>query len=138
MMKARSIRRSLLLLPTVFAGVLLAGSAPAAKHPPTVSSDLGIHPKARHTHRVIVQADPLSLDTLLKQLPGNLRKSLRHSLALEVTDRQLEALQRNPLITNISGDLAVASDMAVTNWVTGATSVWAGSVGVPGYDGSGV
>ena len=33
-------------------------------------------------------------------------------MAIEVTDQQLEALRRNPLFANISGDLSVTADMA--------------------------
>src|SRR4029078_5025621 len=64
--------------------------------------------------------------------------------AVEVTDSQLEALKGNPLFEHISGDLPVVADMAVTNTVTGATSVWQGSggllglLGTPGYTGTGV
>jgi serine protease AprX len=57
---------------------------------------------------------------------------------------QLAALQQNPLFSHISGDLPVVPDMAITNQVTQASAVWAGTPGLlglggtPGYVGAGV
>jgi serine protease AprX len=124
------------------------GSAPSGQQLPTVSSDLAIHHAGgQHRHRVIVQSTDLGLSGLRRGLHGLLRRDLQGggAVALDVTDAELDALQRNPLFAHISGDLPVAADMAVTNKVTGAASVWQGTPGgllgiggTPGYSGSGV
>jgi len=131
-------------------GVLIVGpgsSSPAGQSAPTVSSDLATHAgKGSHRHRVIVQSTEAGLPTLRRGLHGLLRKDLStgHAVALEVTDAELDALKRNPLFTHISGDLPVTGDMAVTNKVTAATTVWQGTpgllglLGTPGYMGAGV
>jgi subtilisin family serine protease len=70
--------------------------------------------------------------------------ALRSAVAIEVDDAQLDALQKNPNYAHLSGDLTVTADMAITNKVTGATSVWQGTpgllglLGTPGYTGTGV
>ena len=130
-------------------GVLILGpgsSTPAGQRPPSVSSDLTAHPKGTHRHRVIVQANDSVLGELRRSVHGLLRRDLAEggAVALEVTDAELDALQRNPLLSHISGDLPVNADMAITNKVTAATTVWQGTsgllglLGTPGYLGAGV
>jgi len=130
-------------------GVLILGpgsSTPAGQRPPSVSSDLTAHPKGTHRHRVIVQANDSVLGELRRSVHGLLRRDLAEggAVALEVTDVELDALQRNPLLSHISGDLPVNADMAITNKVTAATTVWQGTsgllglLGTPGYMGAGV
>jgi len=130
-------------------GVLILGpgsSTPAGQRPPSVSSDLAAHPKGTHRHRVIVQANDTVLTELRRSVHGLLRRDLAEggAVALEVTDAELDALQRNPLLSHISGDLPVNADMAITNKVTAATTVWQGTsgllglLGTPGYMGAGV
>jgi serine protease AprX len=130
-------------------GVLILGpgsSNPAGQRPPSVSSDLAAHPKGSHRHRVIVQANGTVLTELRRSVHGLLRRDLADggAVALEVTDAELDALQRNPLLSHISGDLPVNADMAITNKVTAATTVWQGTsgllglLGTPGYMGAGV
>ncbi len=138
-------RRSLLALPAALICLVLAGSAPAGQRRPSLSADLlAEHPKAPHTHRVIVQAPGAALELLRRGAAGLLRRDLGVAVAVEVNDAQLEALERNPLYEHISGDLPVVADMAVTNKVTAATTVWQGTSGVlgllgtPGYTGTGV
>jgi serine protease AprX len=122
------------------------GSRPSGQSgsAPRLSSDLLTHPTGQHTHRVIVQTSDESLGVLRHGAFGRLRRELRGGAALEVTDGELDALQRNGLFTHISGDLPVVADMAVTNKVTAATTVWQGTpgllglLGTPGYVGSGV
>ena len=143
MTKAWFPKRS--VFPVVLAGLLLWGSVPAGQQrPPTISSDLARHPAGPHTHLVIVQAGESGLSALRRGVAGRVRRDLGTAVALEVTDPQLEALEREPLYTHISGDLPVTSDMAVTNSVTHATDVWQGTTGLlgvlgtPGYTGTGV
>jgi serine protease AprX len=130
-------------------GVLIVGpgsTAPAGQRPPTMSSDLATHAGGSHRHRVIVQANDAMLPELRRSVHGLLRRDLAEAgaVALEVTDAELDALKRNPLLSHISGDLQVAADMAITNKVTAATTVWQGTpgllglLGTPGYMGAGV
>ena len=138
-------RRSFIALPTALVCLVLAGSTPSGQPRPSLSSDLaGAHPRGPHTHRVIVQGEDTGLASLRRGLHGVVRRSLGKAVAIEVNDAQLEALQRNPQFQNISGDLPVVADMAITNKVTAATTVWAGTsgllglLGTPGYLGAGV
>src|SRR3954462_6926248 len=139
------MNRRFLSLPVALAGLLLWGSVPTGQQrPPTVSSDLAQHPRGPHTHRVIVQGADSGLGGLVHGVNGLLRRHLKGAVALEVNHAQLEALKRNPLYSNISGDLTVTGDMAVTNKVTRASEVWQGMpgllglLGTPGYTGGGV
>lgn len=137
-------RRSLFALPAVVICLVLAGSTPSGQRRPSLSSDLAEHPRGPHTHHVIVQAPDAGLTSLKRGLAGLLRRDLRSAVAIEVNDAQLEALQKNPNFEHISGDLPVVADMAITNKVTGATSVWQGTPGLlglfstPGFTGAGV
>jgi serine protease AprX len=139
--------RSLLVLPAVLALFVLAGgSVPAGQdRGPRLSDDLKVHAKGPHTHRVIVQADSGGLTKLRGGLLGALRRELDGgAIAMEVNDAQLGALERDSSFTHVSGDLPVVPDMAVTNQVTHADDVWAGTpgllglLGTPGYTGTGV
>jgi serine protease AprX len=109
---------------------------------PTLSHDLAAHPTGHRGHRIIVQADPGALASLPGRGLGMLRRQLQGAVAMDVSDEQLEALSRNPAIAHISGDLRVFGDMAITNKVTGASSVWQGTSsllgGTPGYTGTGI
>src|SRR5205823_6246926 len=116
----------------------------SGQHGPTLSPDLAAHPAGHRGHRIIVQADPSALAALRGHGLGVLRRQVQGALAMEVSGEQLEALSRNPAIAHISGDLRVFGDMAVTNKVTGASTVWQGTSGLlgiggtPGYRGSGI
>lgn len=106
---------------------------------PTLSGDLAGVTGERI--RVIVQSDASGLDRLEAQHRARLRRRLANSVALEVTPRELEALKNDAAARHISRDLPVVAEMAVTNKVTRAESVWAGSgglLGTPSYTGSGV
>ena len=137
-------RRTLFALPAALICLVLAGSTPSGQRRPSLSSDLADHPHGVHLHRVIVQAPDSGLASLKRGLAGRVRRDLRRAVAIEVDDTQLEALLKNPNFEHISGDLPVVADMAITNKVTGATSVWQGTPGLlglfstPGYTGSGV
>src|SRR4051812_23267455 len=123
MTHVRSLPRILTVASLALVGWLLSGSVPVAQNAPTVSDDLQKSLHQARTHRIIVQADGSVLKALRKQLKG-FKKALKHAAAFEVTDEQLEELQRNPLLSHISGDLSVTGNLAVTNYVTGATAVW--------------
>jgi len=139
-------KRHVLAVPVIVLLAGLWGGAPAGQpgSSPRLSSDLLNHPAGAHTHRVIVQTTDGGLDALRHGGFGALRGEIHGASLLEVNDAQLDALQHNGLFTHISGDLPVAPDMAVTNQVTQATAVWAGTPGLlglfgtPGYLGTGV
>ena len=138
------MKRYLLALPALILCLLTTGRTAPGVQGPTISSDLAAHPKGAHLHRVIVQASDSALADLRHGVFGRLRRDLQDAVAIEVNDTQLEALERNPLYEHISGDLPVAADMAITNTVTAATTVWQGTPGIlgllgtPGYTGAGV
>jgi serine protease AprX len=124
--------------------LMALSSSVSGQHGPTLSHDLSAHPAGHRGHRIIVQADPAVVASLRGRGLGVLRREVQGAVAMDVTDEQLEALSRNPAIAHISGDLRVFGDMAVTNKVTGATTVWQGTSGLlgiggtPGYNGTGV
>jgi serine protease AprX len=127
----------------VIAAILL--SWPLATHGqrlPTRSSDLDNVRGDRV--RVIVQADDSGLRSVRGRLSRALRRELKGAAALEVTRAELAALTRDGLVKHISKDLTVVADMAVTNKVTRADSVWQGTSGLlgiggtPGYQGGGI
>ena len=140
------LKRTLLTLPVIALLVGSWGSVPSGQSSsPRLSGDLLKHAPGAHSHRIIVQTTDSGLQTLRNGGFGLLRRELRGSSVLDVNDAQLDALQHNSLFSHISGDLPVAPDMAITNQVTQATSVWAGTPGgllglggTPGYLGSGV
>jgi len=118
-------RRPLFVLPVGLACLVLAGSTPSGQPRASLSADLArAHARGQHTHRVIVQGDGSGLLNLRRGGLGLLRRDLGDAVAIEVTDAQLDALQRNPQFQHISGDLPVVGDMAITNKVTAATAVW--------------
>ena len=108
----------------------------------TFSSDLGAVRGERV--RVIVQSDTRGLDSIVARLGRGLRRRLANSVALEVSAQELEALKRDASARHISRDLPVVADMAITNKVTRAESVWEGTSGLlglfgtPGYNGNGI
>src|SRR5438094_489782 len=126
------MKRSLFALPAVLICLVFAGADPSGQRQPSISSDLARHPPGPHTHRVIVQGAENGLGSLRRGIAGVLKRDLGDAVAIEVNDAQLEALQRNPLYSHISGDLPVVGDMAITNQVTAATSVWQGTPGLLG------
>src|SRR5436190_7219656 len=103
------MKRFLVTLPALFVCLLLAGTNPTGQRGPALSSDLAGHPAGAHTQRVIVQGPAHGLGFLRGGLAGILKRDLCGAVAIEVNDAQLEALKRNPLYTNISGDLPVVA-----------------------------
>ena len=121
-------------------------AAPAAqRRGPTLSADL-LAPRAPGQRiRVIVQGDAPTLTELRGRLRGLLRREVEGGLVLELTQQQFEELAKDDSLSHISGDMPVMSDMGLTNKITKATDVWAGTSGgllglggTAGYTGSGV
>jgi len=108
---------------------------------PTLSPDLAEVTGDRV--RIIVQASDQGLRNLIGRT-GVTRRQLTGGAALEVSRAEFERLARDPSILHISRDLPVVADMAVTNTVTRAETVWQGSstllglLSSPGYKGEGV
>ena len=94
--------------------------------------------------RVIVQADASGLKSVRGRLQRALRREVDGAAALELTRDEFNRLAKDPSVAHISQDLPVVADMAVTNKVTRADSIWAGTSGLlgiggtPGYKGSGI
>ena len=91
------------------------------------------HPRGPHTHRVIVQGarEPGSRRSSAGS-PGGCGATLaQRRRASRSTTRSSRRCRRTPNFAHLSGDLPVVADMAVTNKVTGATSVWQGTPGAP-------
>jgi serine protease AprX len=121
-------------------------AAPSAqRRGPTVSADLVALRGTGQRIRVIVQGETSTLSGLRGRLGALVRREVEGGLALELTPQQFDALSKDPSISHLSGDLPVAADMAITNKVTGASSLWQGTSGgllglggTAGYTGSGI
>src|SRR5918994_3804302 len=92
---------------------------------PTVSADVAAFRGERI--RVIVQSDNERLDALEARHRGRVQRRLANSVALELTARELQGFKQEGLARHISRDLPVVAEVAVTNKVTRAETVWAGS-----------
>jgi serine protease AprX len=120
-------------------------ATPSGQIFPTLSRDLALHPAGHRGHRVIVQADGAALLRLRGSHPRGFRELPAGGGAVfDVTDAELDQLQRDLSLLHISGDLPVHAGMAVTNKVTAAETVWQGTKGLlglfatPGDTGKGV
>jgi serine protease AprX len=109
---------------------------------PSLSPDL--HDLRADRVRVIVQADGIGLKSVRGRLLRSLKRELDGAAALDLTRAEYEALKRDSSVAHISKDLPVVADMAITNKVTRAETVWQGTSGllglgsVPGYQGAGI
>src|SRR3989337_1695788 len=126
------LKRSMMLRFRVTLGVFPAAllSGPASMHgqrQPSRSADL--HNLRSDRVRVIVQADSSGLKAVRGRLFRALRREVEGATALDLSRAEYEALSRDTSITHISKDLPVVADMAVTNKVTRADSIWAGTSG---------
>ena len=86
--------------------------------------------------RVIVQADVAGLKSVRGRLFRALRRELDGAAALDLTRGEYEALKRDSSVAHISQDLPVVADMAITNKVTRAETVWQGTSGLLGLGGT--
>ena len=126
----------------VVAALLSWPQATLGQRFPTRSSDLNDFRGDRV--RVIVQADHAGLQSVRGRLQRALRREIEGATALELTRAEFARLSNDTAVTHISQDLPVVADMAVTNKVTRADTVWEGTSGLlgllakPGYKGSGI
>jgi serine protease AprX len=139
------LRRVLLLVSTLICLLVATPEVPKGQgRRPTLSLDLlGAH-RPGHRIRVIVQGNESALNSLRGKSGSVVHRDLGRALALEVTREELDRLSNDSAFTHISGDLHVSADMAVTNKVTGASTVWQGTSGLlgllatAGYKGDGI
>ena len=131
-----------LFLATIAVGLL---SWPLSTHGqllPTRSNDLNTLRGDRV--RVIVQASESGLRSVRGKLGRKIQREMDGATALDLTRSEYEALARDTSVSHISQDLPVFADMAVTNKVTRAETVWQGTSGLlglggtSGYQGAGV
>lgn len=136
------MRRYLVLTALVIAALTSWPAHPQGQRLPSFSDDL----KALRSERVrlIVQADQSGLSSVRRRLARGHRRDLNGAVALELTKAEFDALKHDSAVGHISRDLPVVADMAITNKVTLADKVWAGTpgllglLGTPGYKGSGI
>ena len=123
------------------AAFLLAGQvAEAGSHRARLSKDLEARLAAgdRKTTSVIVSGSAADVQTLVARHGVRWKKSVRGGAVLEVTGGQLAALAEDPAVTHVSSDTRVERMMAVTAESTGATQIWNGLDGLPGFTGRGI
>jgi serine protease AprX len=132
------------LLAGLCLGLVLSAAHPEGQRRPTLSEDLKAALASGARVRVIVQGEEDALSPLRFRLGRGLRRQLAGALSLDLSGPELGRLAADGGIAHISGDLPVVADMAITNKVTRADKVWAGSRGLlgllsqPGASGSGI
>jgi serine protease AprX len=124
--------RRFVLAVGVFLGFVLAAAQPEGQRRPTLSEDLKAALAAGARVRVIVQAEEDALAALRFRLGRGLRRQLAGALSLDLNAGDLARLAADGGIAHLSGDLPVVADMAITNKVTRADQVWAGTRGLVG------
>jgi serine protease AprX len=128
----------------LFLGLVLSAAHPEGQRRPTLSEDLQAALASGARVRVIVQGEEDALSPLRFRLGHGLRRQLAGALSLDLSGSELRTLAADGSIAHISRDLPVVADMAITNKVTRADKVWAGSGGLlgllsqPGVSGSGI
>jgi serine protease AprX len=139
------MRRSFVLLALLMCLVTGLPAQPLGPGAPTLSADLAAAHLRGDRIRVIVQGQQQTgVSGLRGRLRGIVRRDLGSAVALEVSRAEFDAMSRDAAFSHISADATVATDMAITNQVTGASKLWQGSSGLlglfgtPGYDGTGI
>jgi serine protease AprX len=131
-----------LCLAAIAVALLSWPSAIQGQRFPTRSDDLAAVRADRV--RVIVQATDTGLSGVGRRHPRGLRRRLAGAVAMDLSKAEFEALARDGAVGHISKDLPVVADMAITNKVTRAETIWQGTSGllglgsVPGYKGAGI
>ena len=120
----------------LFLGLVLSAAHPEGQRRPTLSEDLKSALASGASVRVIVQGEEDALGPLRFRLGRGLRRQLAGALSLDLSGPELSRLAADGGIAHISGDLPVVADMAITNKVTRADKVWAGTRGLLGLLGS--
>ena len=118
------------LLVAVVAAFLSWPQATQGQRFPTHSADLNNFRGDRV--RVIVQADHAGLQSVRGRLQRAMRREVEGATALELTRAEFAKLANDSSVAHISRDLPVVADMAITNKVTRADAIWAGTPGLLG------
>jgi len=138
-----SPRRNLVFIAVVLCLVGGLSARPFGQRRPTLSGELG-HVQGDRIRLIVQPAEGSSLSSVRGHLRGIVRRELEGSVALEVSRAEFDAMSRDNAFAHISADASVAADMAITNQVTGAPTVWQGTSGLlgllatPGYNGTGI
>ena len=141
--RGASMRRSVLAV-GLFLGLVVSAAHPQGQRRPTMSEDLKAALASGARVRVIVQAEEDALTSLRFRLGRGLRRQLAGALSLDLGASDLHRLMADGNVAHLSGDLPVVADMAITNKVTRADQVWAGSrrllglLSQPAASGSGI
>jgi serine protease AprX len=124
------------------AAALLLALTPAstfAEHRARLSADLADHLAAgSQSIDVIVHGDRAAVDALASRYNVVVKRHMKSGGVLRVNAGQLDALQRDPDVDHLSGDIPLRPSMAITNVAIGADQVWAGDGDLPGLTGRGV
>ena len=123
------------------AALLLAlTAAPGfAEHRARLSADLADHLAAgSQSIDVIVHGDQATVDALASRYNVVVKRRMKSGGVLRVNAGQLDALQRDPDVDHLSGDIPLRPSMAITNVAIGADQVWAGDGDIPSLTGKGV
>ncbi len=126
----------------VAAAVLVcAAAAPpaSAEHRARLSADLaqGLAAGAQAID-VIVHGDAASVNALARRYNVPIKRLMKSGGVLRVNAGQLDALQRDPEVDHLSGDVPVRPAMTVTNTAIGADQVWAGAGALRALTGRGI
>jgi serine protease AprX len=138
-----SPRRPLMLCAVVLCLLTGLPAHPQGQRRPTLSADLA-HLRGDRVRLIVQPASEGNVSSLRGRLRGIVRRELEGSVALDVSRAEFEAMSNDSALAHISADVPVFSDMAITNKVTGASSLWQGTSGLlglfatAGYDGSGI
>jgi serine protease AprX len=136
-------RRPLLFVAVVLCLLTGLPAHPSGQRRPTLSGDLS-HVRGDRIRLIVQPPTDGNLSSIRGRLRGIVRRELEGSVALEVSRAEFDAMSQDSAFAHISADAPVVSDMAITNKVTGASSMWQGSSGLLGllgsaaYDGSGI
>ena len=136
-------RRPLFFIAVILCLVTGLPAHPAGQRRPTLSGDLS-QVRGDRIRLIVQPAVEGDVKSIRGRLRGIVRRELEGSVALEVSRAEFDAMSRDDSFAHISADAPVVSDMAITNKVTGASTVWQGTsgllglLGTPGYDGTGI
>jgi serine protease AprX len=120
--------------------MLAVTAAPGfAEHRARLSADLADHlATGSPSIDVIVDGDGPTIDAIAARYNLVVKRRMKNGGVLRVNAGQLDALQRDPDLDHLSGDVAIRSSMAVTNVSIGADQIWAGDPSRRSLTGKGV
>src|SRR5204862_4592603 len=118
--------------------VLVAAPADAA-HRARLSADLADHLKAgSQSMQVILHGTSAEIAALVSRYNLTVKKTLTSGAVVTVNAGQLDALQQDPAVDHLSGDIRIRSAADAAAEAIGADQVWAGIDGSRALSGRGV